>query len=85
MISSAYSFAFPEVRLNAVCWNTCHGILLNDMISDNDDADEQQSHGESQIQSPGQVTGMSHPAVAAPGMQYVAPPHLGPANSLVKL
>lgn len=55
------------------------------MISDNDDADEQQSHGESQIQSPGQVTGMSHPAVAAPGMQYVAPPHLGPANSLVKL
>lgn len=54
------------------------------MISDNDEADEQLSHSESQIQSPCQVTGMSHPSVTAPGMQYVAPPQLGPANSLVK-
>lgn len=52
------------------------------MISDNDEADEQQSHGESQIQSPGRLTDMSHPDVTAPGMHYVAPPHLGPANSL---
>ncbi|CDP17312.1 unnamed protein product [Coffea canephora] len=46
-------------------------------LSDNGEADEQQSHSESLFQSACQVTGISHPVMTAPSMQYAAPPQLG--------
>nr|CAM12544.1 YA6 [Antirrhinum majus] len=51
-------------------------------LSDNSEADEQQKHTDSQLQSPSSANGMAHPGIASQTMQYAAPPQLG-VNGMV--
>ncbi|KAG2688797.1 hypothetical protein I3843_09G111400 [Carya illinoinensis] len=51
-------------------------------LSDNSEADEQQKHSESQIQSLSPATGMSHPGISSQNVQYQTPQQLGAAHAL---
>ncbi|XAR72541.1 hypothetical protein NMG60_11019219 [Bertholletia excelsa] len=51
-------------------------------ISDNHEADELQKQNEAHIQSSSPLTGMSHPSIAAPGVQYMPTSQLGPGNAV---
>uniref|UniRef100_A0A2N9J6M1 Nuclear transcription factor Y subunit n=1 Tax=Fagus sylvatica TaxID=28930 RepID=A0A2N9J6M1_FAGSY len=55
---------------------------VND-LSDNSEADEQQKHSESQIQSSSPATGMSHPGITTTNVQYPTPPQLGAGPAMV--
>ncbi|CAK9165891.1 unnamed protein product, partial [Ilex paraguariensis] len=48
------------------------------------EADEQQKQSEHQVQSSSQATGMSHPHITTPNMQYAAPPQLGAGNAMAQ-
>ncbi|XP_057494212.1 nuclear transcription factor Y subunit A-7-like isoform X3 [Actinidia eriantha] len=48
-------------------------------FSDNSEPDEPQ------VQSSSPASGMSHPGITAPDVQYVAPQQLGPGNAMVHL
>lgn len=50
--------------------------------SDNSEADEQQNHPEDQEYLASPVTGMSHPGITTPSIQYLTPPLIGPGNAM---
>lgn len=50
--------------------------------SDNSEADDQQRHSESQIQSP--ASGLSHPGDTTPSVQYTTPSLVGAGQSMVQ-
>ncbi|GFZ06090.1 nuclear factor Y, subunit A7 [Actinidia rufa] len=49
---------------------------------DNSEADEQQKHSDTQVQSSSPATGTSHPATTTPSVQYMMPPQLGQGNAM---
>ncbi|XP_041024442.1 nuclear transcription factor Y subunit A-7-like isoform X1 [Juglans microcarpa x Juglans regia] len=51
-------------------------------LSDNSEADEQQKHSESLIQSLSPATGMSHSGISSQNVQYQTPQQLGAAHAL---
>lgn len=52
-------------------------------LSDNSEADEQQNHSETQVQSP-PAAGMSHPGITTSNIQYATPPQLGPVHTMAQ-
>ncbi|KAF8028806.1 hypothetical protein BT93_E1458 [Corymbia citriodora subsp. variegata] len=52
-------------------------------ISENGEADEQQKHSEQHESSP--ATGVPHPGVTLPNVQYATPPQLGAGHVMVHL
>ena len=51
--------------------------------ADNGEADEQQKHSESQIQSSSTASGMSHTVMTTPNVQYASPPQYGAGHAVV--
>lgn len=49
--------------------------------TENEEADEQQKHSEQHESSP--ATGVPHPGVTLPNVQYATPPQLGAGHAMV--
>ncbi|KAJ4702967.1 Nuclear transcription factor Y subunit A-7 like [Melia azedarach] len=53
-------------------------------MSDNSEAEEQQKHSELRIQSSSPVTGMTHPSITTPNVQYAAS-QVGAGHAMIVL
>ncbi|KAI8568469.1 hypothetical protein RHMOL_Rhmol02G0202200 [Rhododendron molle] len=90
-----FSFYIPPSSFAFFVSEKCRCSLINVRMllhgalaptePDNSEADEQQNHPQDQAHLASPATGMPHPGITTPSIQYATPSLIGPGNAMTNV